>query len=701
VAAPNSKSADEAVISAEALRKAEQYVEQEEGAANKLAGALGAGVTALAVVMSLFHLYAAYAIVQTHVLRGLHVAFLLVLCFLLFPVTCCHRHRVMWWDWALIAISLAIIANMLAGGDAFLERAIDPRTLDQVLGVALIVLVLEAARRSTGWIMPFICVLFLAYAVAGPYLPPPWTHYGMGMGRIVGHMYMTLEGVFGVAIDVSSSLIILFTIYGAFLQYSGAGKFFIDFSFAALGGKPTGAGRTIVLASFLLGGPSGSGVATTVTLGTVAYPMLVKAGYGKNAAGGLLAAGGLGAIISPPVLGAAAFLIAQFLNISYLDVILMAAIPTLLYYFALFLMVEIDARKFGMPNVVIEKHATAWQLTRQYWFHFLSLVAIIFFMLLGFSPTASVFWATIVAFACSFLHVDCALIPYDVLRGRRPLWSGLWNSKFIKALEAGSVGMLGVGATCAAAGLIVGVVTLTGLGLKFSSIVLQYADSGTQLLVQILGIFGVEQTVQLTHNVKLLLTAAMTSFIVWIVGLAVPVTASYIICAVIAAPALIKLGVADYAAHMFIFYYAVLSEVSPPTALSPFAAAAITGGDPYKTTLQSWKYTMPAFLVPFMFVLDPSGVGLLLMGSFRNLAAAPWGEIALVGITAMIGIGALAAGVQGWLFRRTIALERWLLIIAGLALTYPKPLFDYVGIGLIVVVMIMQKLRRVEVHAAA
>ena len=692
---------DEPVVSAEAIKRAEQYIEEEEGAINKMPGALGVMTTALAVIMSIFHLYAAYGIMPTHVLRGIHVAFILFLGFLLFPVSKRFRHQVRWWDWAAAALSLVIVGNMLFGGDAFLERAIDPTALDKVLGIALLVLVLEAARRTSGWIMPAICVGFLVYAVIGQYLPPPWTHYGMDLGRIVGHMYMTLEGIFGVAIDVSSSLIILFTIYGAFLQYSGAGKFFIDFSFAAMGGKPTGAGRTIVLASFLLGGPSGSGVATTVTLGTVAYPMLMKAGYGKDAAGGLLAAGGLGAIISPPVLGAAAFLIAQFLNISYLDVILMAAIPTLLYYFALFLMVEIDARKFGMPNVVIEKHATIGMLTRNYWFHFLSLVAIIFFMVIGFSPAVSVFWATMVAFVSSFLHVDCALIPYDVLRGRKPLGRGLWNSGLVKALEAGSVGMLSVGATCAAAGIIVGVVTLTGLGLKFSSIVLQYADSGTRLIMAMLGGLGFEQTASLLHDVKLLLTAVMTSLIVWIVGLAVPVTASYIICAVIAAPALMQLGVADYAAHMFIFYYAVLSEVSPPTALSPFAAAAITGGDPYKTTLQSWKYTMPAFLVPFMFVLDPAGLGLLLMGSFKKLAVAPWGEIAIVSVTAMIGIAALAAGVQGWLFKKTTSPERWMLIIAGLALVYPKAMLDYIGVALIVVVIVLQKLRKGPVHAPA
>jgi TRAP transporter 4TM/12TM fusion protein len=690
-----------ATVSPEALQKAEEYIEQEEGSLNKLGGKLGVFVTAVAVVMSLFHLYAAYGIMPTHVLRGIHVAFVLFLVFLLYPLVARFRHRVQWWDWLAALASLVVIGYMLAGGDDFLERAIAPNTWDEVFGVVLIVLVLEAVRRTAGWIMPVICLAFLAYAVAGPLLPPPWTHFGMDLSRIVGHMYMTLEGIFGIPVDVSSSLIILFTIYGAVLQFSGAGKFFIDFSFAAMGGKPTGAGRTIVLASFLLGGPSGSGVATTVTLGTVAYPMLVKAGYGRNAAGGLLAAGGLGAILSPPVLGAAAFLIAQFLNISYLDVILMATVPTLLYYFALFLMVEIDARKFAMPAVIIEEHATVGALARQYWFHFLSLVAIIVFLVIGFSATTAVFWTTITAVIFSFLRFDCALIPYEVLKGRAPLAKGLWNSGLTKALEAGSVGVLAVAATCAAAGLIVGVVTLTGLGLKFSSIVLQYADGGSRAIYDALVAMGAPATPGLLHDVKLLLTAVFTSLIVWIVGLAVPVTASYIICAVIAAPALIALGVANFAAHMFIFYYAVLSEVSPPTALSPFAAAAITGGDPYKTTLQSWKYTMPAFLVPFMFVLDPAGLGLLLMGSFKKLGDANWLDIAVVCITAMIGIAALAGAMQGWLFRKTTRIERWLLVAAGLALVYPKAMLDAIGVALLAVVVVSQWIRRPTAQATA
>src|SRR5262245_38443365 len=665
----------EPVIDAEALKKAEEYIEEEEGASNKLRGWLGVFVTATAVVMSVFHLYTAYSIVPTQTLRPVHVGFVLFLTYLLFPVSKRYRHRIMWWDWVAALVSVAIIAYILNGGDDFWDRNTLPNDWDIVFGIALIILILEGMRRASGWVMPTVVIAFILYAFFGEYLPGSWAHRSYETGRLVGHLYMTLEGIFGVAVDGSSSLIILFTIYGAFLQFSGAGKFFIDFSFSAMGGKSTSAGRTVVLASFLLGGPSGSGVATTVTLGSVAYPMLVKAGYGKNAAGGLLAAGGLGAIISPPVLGAAAFLIAEFLKISYLDVLLMATIPTCLYYFALFLMVEIDARKFGMSGVRYEKIESLWSLTRQYWFHFLSLVSIIVFMLLGYSPVMSVFWATVASFVTSFLHRDCALFSYDLFRGREPWVKGVFQSKFFKALEAGSTGVLNVAVTCAGAGIIVGVVTLTGLGLKFSAIIIDYAAG------------------------SLLLTAIYTSLIVWIVGLAVPVTASYIICAVIAAPALIKLGVPDFAAHMFIFYYAVLSEVSPPTALSPFAAAAITGGDPYKTTLQSWKYTMPAFLVPFMFVLDPSGIGLLLTGSIKTLGQADWGSIALVTITAAIGIAALAAGVQGWLLRRTTWIEQVMLIVAGLALVYPKALLDLIGIVLIVLVFGIQFFRRGETRA--
>ena len=665
----------QSAIDSEKLKKAEEFIEEEEGAANKFTGWLAAFLTFAAVVMSVFHLYTAYAIVPTQTLRPVHVGFVLFLSFLLFPLSSRFRHRIMWWDCIASLMAIGIVVYLIMGGDDFTDRNTSPNGWDIFFGVMLIGLVMEAMRRINGWIMPAITMAFVLYALFGAYLPQPWTHKGYEVGRLIGQMYMTLEGIYGSAVDVSSSLIILFTIFGAFLQYSGAGKFYIDFSFSAMGGKPTGAGRTVVLASFLLGGPSGSGVATTVTLGAVAWPMLEKVGYEKNAAGGLLAAGGLGAIISPPVLGAAAFLIAEYLKISYLDVLLMACIPTILFYLALFLMVEIDARKYGMGNTVFAKPDSVWNLTRRYWFHFLSLISIVVFMMWGFSPVLSVFWATVVSFVTSFLRRECALFSYDLFSLKGSISKLVFQSPFIKALEGGSVGMLNVGATCAGAGIIVGVVTLTGLGLKFSSIVIDYAGG------------------------SLLLTAIFTSLVVWVVGLAVPVTASYIICAVIAAPALIKLGVPDFAAHMFIFYYAVLSEVSPPTALSPFAAAAITGGDPYKTTMQCWKYTVPAFLVPFMFVLDPSGQGLLLMGSTKALGAANWWSIAEVTLTAAVGIAALAAGFQGWAIKKTTSIERVMLVVAGFALVYPSASADLVGFGLVIAALAMQYLRRNAIPA--
>jgi len=652
--------------------KLEKYIEQEEGAAHRLKGWVQGLLTLLAVGMSLFHLYAAYTIVPTQLTRTLHVAMVLSLVFLMFPLARRFRDRLRLWDFALAALPLCVVWYMAQGGDDFTDRNTMPLRLDILWGLVLIVLILEAVRRTGGWVLVLVTLGFLAYALLGAYLPQPWAHKGYDLGRLIGHMFMTLEGIFGVAVDVSATLIVLFSIFGAFLQYSGAGKFFIDFSFAAMGGKPTGVGRTVVLSSFLLGGPSGSGVATTVTIGSVAYPMLAKAGYERNAAGGLLAAGGLGAIISPPVLGAAAFLIAEFLKISYLDVLLMATIPTFLFYLGLFVMVEIDTRKYGMSGQKTALVETAWQLTKKYWFHFFSLISIVLFMLMGFSPVMSVFWATVAAFVTSFLRRDSAMIPYGAFTRQEPFLKSVYRSKVITALSEGFTQVLSIAVTCAGAGLIVGVVVLTGLGLKFSAIVIDYAGG------------------------SLLLTAIYTGLIVWIVGLAVPVTASYIICAVIAAPALIKLGVPAFAAHMFIFYYAVLSEVSPPTALSPFAAAAICKGNPYKTTFQSWKYVAPAILVPFIFVLDPSGVALLLMGSTKALANANWLDIAWITFTASVGIIALAGGLQNWFIVKTHFIERWVLIAAGFALTYPSAISDiggFVGFGLVILWQLIKRSR--------
>jgi TRAP transporter 4TM/12TM fusion protein len=305
-------------------------------------------------------------------------------------------------------------------------------------------------------------------------------------------------------------------------------------------------------------------------------------------------------------------------------------------------MVEFDAKKFGAKEVIVERKGSLKELTFRYGYHFISLITIVLFMLLGFTAILAVFWSIVIVFALSFIRPESALGP----------------TRLIEALRKGTMDVLSVAATCAGAGIIVGIVTLTGLGLQFSSIVIDLA--GGNLFVTIL----------------------FTAFALWVIGLAVPVTGTYIIAVVITAPAMIKLGVPEYAAHMFVFYYAVLAEVTPPTALSAFAAAAITGGDPYKTTMMSWKYTLPAFLVPFMFTIHPDGVGLLLKGSLTN--------IILTNLTALIGVGALAAGMSGWLVRKTTWVERPILLAAGLILVYPSPAADILGTGLVAAVALWQ-----------
>ena len=642
-------------IAADALDDAtaarvERLIEEEEGIQNRFPGLLGLGATALALAMSLFHLWAAWDIVPTTTLRFVHVGFALAIGFYLFPAARRFRNRLMPWDLALIAAGLYVTWYLIAGGDDLLDRYVYPEPMDIVVGWLLVALVLEATRRTTGWIMPAVSIAFLLYGFYGQYLPAPWTHRGYDAERLIPHLTITLDGIFGTAVDVSATLIILFTIYGAILQSTGAGKFFVDFSFALTGGKPSSAGRTVVLSSFLLGGPSGSGVATTVTLGTVAWPLMKRVGYRPDDAGGLLAAGGLGAIISPPVLGAAAFLIAEYLKLGYLDVLRMAAVPTVLYYASLLFMVELDQRRLGPVSAAEAMAVTpAGELARRYGFHFSSLVAIIVFMALGYSATLAVLYAMLVAAALSWLRRETAMTP----------------RRLVEALASGAVQAVGIAATCACAGIIVGVITLTGLGLKFSEIAIQAAGG------------------------SLVVTALYTALIVWVVGLAVPVTASYIISAVVAAPALMKLGVPDYAAHMFVFYYAVLSEVSPPTALSPFAAAAITGAGPYRTTLQAWKYTLPAFVLPFVFVTDPEGVALLL--SFAP--GMGWGDLVWQILTAALGLAALAAACQGQALRALRLPERLGFALAGLLLVFPALVEGWLpaphGFGLVIAMLLL------------
>ena len=617
-----------------------------ESPTRKLIGFWAFVVTALAVGLSVYALYATRVNISTQIYRTTFLGFALVLTFLLYPWRQGRGRRISIFDLALCAASIAVAVYPILDFDEFIYRAARPNETDVWMGTLCIVLILEATRRTIGWILPIVAGILLAYGFWGDIFPGQWGHRGYELDRVVGTLYISLEGIFGTPIDVAATYIILFTIYGAVLEFSGAGKFFLDFSFAATGRKASGAGRTTTIAGFLLGTVSGSGVATTVTLGSVAWPMLKKSGYDRESGGAILSAAGIGAILSPPTLGAAAFLIAEFLQISYLEVLRMAIVPTILYYLCIFLMIELDARRMGTKAVMIET-PPLMVLTRRYWYHFTSLIAIIVFMLLGYTPIAAVTYATLLAFLLSFLRRDTAITP----------------RRLVATLRAGAVSTLSVASTCATAGIIVGIMTLTGLGLKMSDLIVDLANN------------------------NLFFTVLLTALAVWILGLAVPVTASYIIAAAITAPAMIGLGVPAVAAHMFIFYYAVLSEVSPPTALAPFAASAITGGNPFKTMMVTWKYTLPAFVVPFMFTLNTeNGVNLLALGDTLDIVMAT--------ITACLAIVAMVAGVGGWIVRQAIWPERAILIVAAGFLFYTGTMQDLIGLGLMVVGILIH-LRRV------
>jgi TRAP transporter 4TM/12TM fusion protein len=557
-------------------------------------------------------------------------------------------------DWVLALVALAAAVYPLLDFDGFLERRQAPTTLDVLAGAVLLVLLLEACRRTTGWVLPLVSLLFVAYAYYGGYLPYTWSlaHQGFNFSAIIAQFTMGTAGFYGTPLAVAASYIVLFTIYGAVLDASGAGNFFIDLSFAAFKRSRTAPGRTVTMAGFLLGSVSGSGTATAVSLGSVSWPILRRAGYPPEPAGGMLAAAGIGAILSPPTLGAAAFIIAEFLQVSYLSVLGFAVIPTILYYLGILLAIEMDARRHGTAAAE-PSTKSARKLLLRFSYHFLSLFVIIGFMAVDVPPFKAVVYAILLQVVLSFLDREHRLTP-------KPLFG---------ALAQGTRSVLPVAATCAVAGIIVAVTTLTGLGLNLAEIIVDAATALTD-----------------NPTAVLIFTVTLSAFAVLVLGLAVPVTASFIIAAVIIAPALVQLGVTQAEAYMFIFYYAVLSEVSPPTALAAVATAAITGGRTMPTMMQAWKYTLPAFLVPFAFVLTDNGAHLLGQGSLL-------GMIWTLGVS-VLAVAALAVVTGGWILTRTGWLERLVCVPAALLLLYLAPVTIAVGIGLLIVAVLINLVRR-------
>ncbi|QTX05849.1 TRAP transporter permease [Agromyces archimandritae] len=586
-----------------------------------------------------------------------------------------------WWDWTLTIAGFLVcfypllpvaIGDGGGGFNAFLDRQGSLGTVDIVAGTVLTVLILEAARRTTGLVLPIFCLVFFAFAYYGGYLPMDWaiSHAGVDFDQIINGFFNDQSGFYGTPLSVAASYIVLFIIYGAVLQATGAGRFFIDFSFSLFRSSRSAAGRTVVTSGFLLGTVSGSGTATAVTLGSLAWPVLKRAGYPANPAGGVLAAAGIGAILSPPTLGAAAFIIAEYLSVSYLDVMIWAIVPTILYYVGIFIAVEIDARRFGANAIDMPRKRTGWLLAR-FGYHFLSLGVIVFFLAVGLPPFRAIVYATGVAAVFGLIErIVSRRDPLDDDAVTQPLGRALadYARELFISLSTGIRSAIPVVAVCAAAGIITSVIVKTGVGLTFA-----------RMLV------GVAESLASDPRAILAITAVLAAVAIILLGLAVPVTASFIISWVIIGPALITLGVERPEAAMFIFYYAVLSEVSPPTALAAVASAAITGGDTMRTMWQATKYTLPAFLAPLAFVLTPAGGSLLLQG---DLLTTLW-----AGAVSVVAVAALAGATGGWVFARATWVERVLLLVGAIACLYLEPVSIAAGLAFLVAAALLNGIR--------
>ncbi len=584
--------------------------------------------TVVAIALSVLVILGEITVVETLRFRSIVLGLALALAFLTLRVR--NRYSgVVPHVLALLAIGLTLA--IAASGRGFLARASEPLAMDLALGGSLLILVVAAAWVSTGAALPILSIATIVYVLAGSELDRVGlsmiAHRGYDVPRLIGSMVMGFEGVFGVPLDVAATTIGLFAIYGALLEASGAAQFFLDLSFASFSGGNTarGAGRAVTFAGFLLGSVSGSGVATTLTLGGASAPLLRRAGFTRENSGALLAAAGIGAILSPPTLGAAAFLIAEFLKISYGQVLLMAVIPTLLYYFGILLMIEADVPR-GVPPVTSDAPVTEPRsigaILRSGGHHLISPLLIVGFLFAGYSATRAALFACGGAIVLSFMNRAEALSPRRLRR----------------ALTSAGASLVPVIATTACAGILVAGLTLTGLGLKVAGLIVSLAGSNPTGVI--------------------LLSAIAVS----VLGLSVPVTASYILSAVTIAPALIQVGVNELAAHMFIFYYAVLSEVSPPTALSPMAAATLCHGDPYRTILATLRYTLPAFLVPLAFTLRADGLGLLLQ--------APWAMVATSLLAAVALVIAGVAAASGHLIRPLTPAVRGMFAVVGLLILF-------------------------------
>ncbi|OPZ40727.1 MAG: Sialic acid TRAP transporter permease protein SiaT [Synergistetes bacterium ADurb.BinA166] len=614
-----------------------------EGGKRELKGWQYWVVAGIALAASLFHLYtAAFGLLSAMYQRGVHWMFMGSLIFLIYPATKKRpRDRIDPWDWVLAALVAAGCLNILLNWEAIAMREGMPIASDIYLGVMMVLLVIEAGRRAMGWPLPAVAIIAIAYALFGQYFPGVLGHSGFPVEELAPFQYLRTDGIFGVPLGVSASFIFLFVLFGAILSVTGAGQFFIDLSLALTGRSQGGPGKAAVVASGLMGTVSGSSVANAVTTGAFTIPLMKEAGYTATFSGAVVAASSTGGQVMPPVMGAAAFIMAQFLGISYWDIVVAAALPATLYFISIVAMVHFRAGRRKIKSLTADTAPRIGKVLKEGWHLLLPIFTLVAFLALGYSAVKAVFWSIIIMICVSWIgKAEYRMTP----------------RRLLDALISGGLGAVEVAAACACSGLVIGVIGITGVGLAFSSFVINLSG-GVLPLALILTMIGSI-----------------------ILGMGVPTTAQYIITSTLAAPALYQMGVPLMSAHLFCLYFGVLADVTPPVALATYAAAGIAKSNAIKTGFTALLTATAGFLVPYMFVYNNH---LLFQGNLLQIAYS-FG-------TALMAIIGLAAGVQGYYYSRLTAIERLLLFIVPFLLIVPNMITDAAGLVILTGVFLWQR----------
>jgi TRAP transporter 4TM/12TM fusion protein len=599
-------------------------------------------VMLIAVAMSCFHFYTSgFGLLPAQHQGAVHLAFTLLLTIFLYPASKkAKKDSVPWYDVVVALLGVCASMYLVVNYMTLIERAGLPSPLDLIWGFILIFVLLEATRRISNPVLPCLAIICLLYAYFGNVLPWGMGHRGFSISRIINHMYLGTEGIFGTPLEVSSTFVFMFILFGAVLEKTGVGKFIIDLSLGLAGWASGGPAKVTVVASGIMGTVSGSSVANVCTVGMFTIPLMKSVGYRPHFAAAVEAAASTGGQIMPPVMGAGAFIMAQFLGWPYIEVAKAAIIPALLYYSAVLIQVHFEAKRLGLSGIARENLPNVWYLLRTRGFLLLPLGAIIYLLVAGYTPLMAAFCGILVSIPLSWLNKETRLTP----------------KKLVEAFESGARSSLGVACACACVGFIVGTGTLTGLALRIAGGIVDIANN------------------------MLLPTLLLTMCASILLGTGLPTTANFIVTSTMAAPALKLLGVPDIAAYMFVFYFGIAADLTPPVALAAYAAAGIAGADPMKSGVTSIKLALAGFLVPYIYVYNP----ILLF-----VDATPLPMLQAV-ITSLIGVYLLSMATIGY-YKGHLSWPMRIVASAGaLGLLIPGTFTDLGGLAALVFIYLWQ-----------